>query len=157
MCQALLAHYNTVWTIHLAAQKSALVFVLLLLSVWTLKSKEVVNLTSPQYGSSYGENTFMMWDVKAPPGFVIFAQLRILDIADDFIYIGDGADQFSMDNNSCSRWRLLDNSSREMNFTSISYSVIIIFTSNSTDVGDGFYVDLRPIRLEDNRIHDAGG
>ena len=129
----------------------------LFLPVVSLGSGEALNITSPNYLSSYSNNVYGMWDVSVPEGFVISIALEILDIANDFIYYGDGVGRFSLDNDSCSRWKIIDNTfSNSTNFTSISSSVILIFTSAGSKTGDGFLIGLKAIRLDDRPIHKTG-
>ena len=98
-----------------------------------------------------------MWDFRAREGFVISIVLEIQNVANDIIYYGDGVDQFSIDNNFCSRWKIFNNTFWSANFTSISSSVKLIFTSAGSKTGHGFLIDLKAIRHEGRQIHKAGG
>ena len=97
-----------------------------------------------------------MWNFRAPEGFVFSIILQSLDIADDVLYIGDAAEHFSKDNQSCSPWYSFDERSYISNFTSKSSSITIIFTSNDSDTGDGFSIRLEAIRPDDDYIQKAG-
>ena len=115
-----------------------------------------MNFTSPNYPSKYSDNAFKALDISAPEGYAISIALNMLDIANDFLYFGDGVDHFSTGNESCSQWKLLDISLSNLNFTSKSSTIILVFTSDFTVVGSGFYIEVTPVRLDNYPMHTAG-
>ena len=120
-----------------------------------LRNTEKAQFTSLNYPNRYPNNAYRMWNVTAPRGFLLSIRSKIMDIADDFIYIGDGITNFSLDSESCSQWKSVDKSS-DFNFTSRSSSIMLIFTTGFTRTGNGFYIDMEPVRLDHHRMYTAG-
>ena len=117
---------------------------------------DIINITSLNYPINYSNNDFGMWNFRAPEGFVFSIFLQSLEIADDVLYIGDAAEQFSKDSQSCSRWFSFGDQSEFSNFTSKSSSITIMFTSNDSNTGKGFSIRLEVIRPDENHIYEAG-
>ena len=122
----------------------------------TLDKEDLITISSMNYPMNYSNNNLEMWNFRAPEGFIFSIILQSLDIADDVLYIGDAAEYFSKDNQSCSLWYSFDDRFFISNFTSKSSSLTVIFTSSDSKTGDGFSIRLEVIQPDDYHIYEAG-
>ena len=91
---------------------------------------------------TFSKNTFLFWDVQAPPGYVVsvfFQQPQIEGAWDGYMFIslGDNEANFNNSTDSCDPWIQVTKKGifqkKYQNFTSRSSSVKIIFSSFTTE------------------------
>ena len=107
-----------------------------------LTNSQTVRIFSPHFPTQqYPNNYYQFWELQVPSGFVVAVRVSRLDTETeaDYVHIGDGVDHYSRDS---TRWRLLTGNLRHtLHFTSVSSSLIIIFTSDGTNTRAGFMIE----------------
>ena len=125
--------------------------------VSTLEEGENETITSKNYPSNYSNNYFQMWDFQAPEGFVFSIDIQKLEIADDdALYVGDAAEYFYKDNQSCSLWYTINNRSSNSNIVSKSSSILVIFSSSDSNSDKGFSILLEITSWNNSNIYENG-
>ncbi|XP_041482732.1 uncharacterized protein LOC121429653 isoform X2 [Lytechinus variegatus] len=111
-----------------------------------LDVNDVHILESPAYPMPYENNVFIEWNVQVQPGFGVLLRFIVFGMTDhgDILSIGKGTD--SNDTNSVAARFTGDLASSD--FVVWSERVWIRFTTDSSGIGDGFVIELRPIQGE---------
>ena len=107
-------------------------------------------LASPNFPSLYSNNIFLTWNIKAPRFFLGRANIITFDLQQnsDFVYIGQGVDDFSDD---FEEWTRLTGSLRdiweESEFIFNSSFISVIFTSDGDTRYSGFRIEFSGVKI----------
>ncbi|XP_030837295.1 cubilin-like [Strongylocentrotus purpuratus] len=119
-----------------------------------LDVNDVHTLESPTYPMPYENNVFIEWNVEVPPGFGVLLRFISFGLTDpeDVLSVGKGSDS----NDSSSVAGRFTGLLTPSDFVVWSDRVWIRFTSDSSGLGDGFVIELRPIEGEGHCLIPLG-
>ena len=120
---------------------------------------EIINITSPNFPSDYPYNGYRLWDIRAPEGFTISVLFLQFDTSlnRDFLYFGDSVEEFALQREACNPWRIFTGKYiMNMNFTSKSNTIKLIFASEHWQRKAGFFIQLHAVKYERNVTNHCG-
>ena len=111
----------------------------------------------------YPNNSFKLWDIRAPTGYVIALHIDSFEIQQnaDYVYVGDGVKHFRSDSDQHGKWIPLTGKKSDVflhrDFMSNASSIKVIFASDKSDTKSGFIITCSAVSVGHRLLTTTNG